>query len=78
MPDFTYSGSEERYYPSLSLLVEPGDKVTLDSDPGDGRFTPAGSAPSPVVATPPAPDPAPVEAVTPDPAPVDDSPEVGA
>jgi hypothetical protein len=65
MPDFTYSGSDERYYPSLSLLVEPGDKVTLDSDPGDGRFTPAGSTRKP----------APVAS---DPAPVDDSPEVGA
>lgn len=75
MPDFTYSGSEERYYPSLSLLVEPGDSVTLDSDPGDGRFTPAGSAPLPDST--PAPDPAPVEASA-DPAPVDDSPEVGA
>lgn len=40
MPDFTYSGSDERYYPSLSLSVAPGDTVTLDSDPGDGRFTP--------------------------------------
>jgi hypothetical protein len=71
MPDFTYSGDDSRYYPSLALSVEPGDKVTLDSDPGDGRFTLAGSAPVPDPT--PDPDPAPVE---PDPAPTD-TPEVG-
>lgn len=39
MPEFTYSGDDTRYYPSLSLTVSPGDTVTLDSDPGDGRFS---------------------------------------
>lgn len=61
MPDFTYSGSDERYYPSLSLDVKPGDSVTLESDPGDGRFSLAGSAPKPDVAPPPVPDPDPVD-----------------
>jgi hypothetical protein len=41
MPDFTYSGEDARYYPSLSLSVAPGDTVTLDFDPGDGRFVAA-------------------------------------
>jgi hypothetical protein len=67
MPDFTYTGADERYYPSFSLDVKPGDVVTLDSDPGDGRFQPKGSAP---VSTP---SPAPV---APAPAPAD-VPEVG-
>lgn len=67
MPDFTYSGDETRYYPSLSLLVEPGDTVTLPEAPADGRFSPAGSTRKPVA---PAPAPAPVEAP--------DTPEVGA
>ena len=67
MPDFTYVGDEPRYYPSLSLAVEPGDSVTLDSDPGDGRFRLKGAAP--VSTTPLAPvAPAPVLA---------DAPEVG-
>lgn len=68
MPNFTYTGADERYYPSLSLEVKPGDTVTLDSDPGDGRFSPAsGKAKA-------APTPAPE--ITP--APNVDSPEVGA
>jgi hypothetical protein len=57
MPDFTYSGEDVRYYPSLSLSVAPGDTVTLDSDPGDGRFIAKGSrksvpAPAPTDETP--------------------------
>jgi hypothetical protein len=43
VPTFTYVGDEPRYYPSLSLSVKPGDVVTLDTDPGDGRFKPKGS-----------------------------------
>jgi hypothetical protein len=70
MSDFTYSGDETRYYPSLGLLVEPGDTVALADDPGDGRFALAGYRPF----VPSVPDPAPQE---PD---VDDTttPEVGA
>ena len=67
MPDFTYTGDEPRYYPSLSLDVKPGDSVTLDSAPGDGRFSPKGSAPLSI------PSPAPVASA---PAPAD-VPEVG-
>jgi hypothetical protein len=55
MPDFTYVGDDERYYPSLSLSVAPGDTVTLDSDPGDGRFAAKGSRKS-VTATAPTDD----------------------
>jgi hypothetical protein len=67
MPEFTYSGDDSRYYPSLALAVEPGDTVTLDSDPGDGRFTAKGVTP---VAAVPATDLAPVSAPA-------DIPEVG-
>jgi hypothetical protein len=67
MPDFTYTGAEARYYPSLSLDVKPGDVVTLDTDPGDGRFQPKGSAPAPTT---------PLAPVAPAPAPAD-APEVG-
>jgi hypothetical protein len=64
MPAFTYTGTEPRYYPSLSLAVQPGDSVTLDSDPGDGRWT-AGTKAAPTKA----PEPAPVAPT--------DTPEVG-
>jgi len=39
MPQFTYTGSEVKVYPTLSaadgstLVVKPGDVVTLDTDP---------------------------------------------
>jgi hypothetical protein len=75
MPEFKYTGSEERYYPSLALLVDPGDSVTLDADPGDGRFSPAdgsASVSAPVVDATPVSDPEPVADVQPA-----DSPEVG-
>jgi hypothetical protein len=41
LPEFVYRGSEVRtYYPPGSPAVEahPGDKYTLPSDPGDGRW----------------------------------------
>jgi hypothetical protein len=69
MPDFTYSGDDVRYYPSLALEVLPGDRVTLDVDPGDGRFVAATGKRTPL------PDPAPVAAPA-DSAPTD-TPEVG-
>lgn len=56
MPEFTYSGSEERYYPSLSLLVSPGDTVTLETAPDDGRFTSAVQGATSRAAKVPAPD----------------------
>jgi hypothetical protein len=73
MPAFKYTGADERYYPSLSLLVQPGDSVTLDHDPGDGRFVSTDGAPAPA---PVAPAPVPVPAPVADSAPAD-SPEVG-
>lgn len=48
MPDFIYSGDDVRYYPSLALDVHPGDRVTLDADPGDGRFVPAKGSRTPL------------------------------
>lgn len=62
MPNFTYTGADERYYPSLSLAVEPGDSATLDADPGDGRWTESGSTPAAPITLPESPA---------------DSPEVG-
>jgi hypothetical protein len=38
MPDFTYTGDEGRYYTTLGITPEPGETVTLDVDPGDGRW----------------------------------------
>ena len=61
MPKFTYTGDDERYYPSLGLTVTPGDDHALDEDPGDGRWTSDGSAPSTPPAAPPADDPTPDE-----------------
>jgi hypothetical protein len=55
MPDFTYTGSDERYYPSLSLLVKPGDSVTLEIAPDDGRFTSAAKSARSALAKLPAP-----------------------
>ncbi|MFC1410509.1 hypothetical protein ACEZCY_14720 [Streptacidiphilus sp. N1-12] len=40
MPDYTYTGDEGRYYPTLGLTPEPGDVLELDRNPGDGRWTP--------------------------------------
>lgn len=61
MTDFTYSGDDVRYYPSLALEVHPGDRVTLDADPGDGRFAPAEGAPTPLPVSDSAPDPEPAD-----------------
>lgn len=47
MPVFKYTGADERYYPSLSLAVKPGDSATLDADPGDGRWTKSSAAATP-------------------------------
>lgn len=52
---FRYEGDDDRVYPSLfPQVVHPGDVVDLDADPGDGRWQPADTAPSP---EPPAPEP---------------------
>ena len=59
MPQFTYTGSEVKVYPTLSaadgstLVVKPGDVVTLDTDPNASDLTAAAkaaSAPAPEAA----------------------------
>lgn len=40
LPAFTYTGGDERYYPSLSVTVTPGLTVELDEMPNDGRWRP--------------------------------------
>jgi len=59
MPQFTYTGSEVKVYPTLSaadgstLVVKPGDVVTLDTDPNVLDLTAAAkaaSAPAPEAA----------------------------
>lgn len=61
MPEFTYVGDEGRVYPSLQAPANGpvvGQSYTLESDPGDGRWTPAtGKKKTPE--TPPNTDPAP-------------------
>ena len=50
MPQFTYTGSEVKVYPTLSaadgstLVVKPGDVVTLDADPNVPDLTAQASA----------------------------------
>lgn len=36
---YTYVGHDERYYPELGVLVHPGESVTLEGMPADGRWT---------------------------------------
>ncbi|HWU23263.1 MAG TPA: hypothetical protein VN088_17120 [Nocardioides sp.] len=38
MPQFTYTGDEGRYYPTLGLAPVPGETYDLPKDPGDGRW----------------------------------------
>ena len=47
MPDFTFTGAEERYYTDHGLTAHPGDVVTLDA-PLDDLWVAAGSAPAAV------------------------------
>lgn len=49
MPAYTYTGDEDRYYPTLGLTPVPGESYDLDRNPGDGRFDPPD--PEPVKAT---------------------------
>lgn len=60
MPEFTYTGDDARYYPSLGVSVEPGQTVALEMAPADGRWSSGG------VPVTPSPDPA-ADAVTPTP-----------
>ena len=46
MPDFTYTGAEERYYTDHGLTAHPGDVVSLEA-PLDDSWVAAGGAPQP-------------------------------
>jgi len=48
MTNFTYTGDDERYYPSLSLTATPGVTADLAELPTDGRWAASGSTPAPV------------------------------
>ncbi len=52
MPLFTYTGTDERYYPTLGIEAAPGVVLDLLEAPADGRWesaaTPQGSAPLPL------------------------------
>lgn len=47
MPEYTYTGDEGRYYPTLALTPEPGQAYQLDRNPADGRWTPPDQEPAP-------------------------------
>ena len=50
MPDFTYTGAEERYYTDHGLTAQPGDVVSLE-EPLDDSWV-AVDAPAPPVIEP--------------------------
>ena len=50
MPDFTYTGAEERYYTDHGLTAQPGDVVSLE-EPLDASWV-AVDAPAPPVIEP--------------------------
>jgi hypothetical protein len=35
---YVYTGEDERVYPDLGVVASPGDEVTLDRLPDDGRW----------------------------------------
>ena len=47
MPDFTFTGAEERYYTDHGLTAHPGDVVSMDA-PLDDLWVSAGAAPAAV------------------------------
>lgn len=71
MPQFTYTGSDERIFPDLSasdgstLIVKPGDVVTLNSDPNSSDLVAASAAPAPAPEAPQTPSEAPTTDATP-------------
>lgn len=52
MPLFAYTGTDERYYPTLGIMAAPGVVLALAEAPADGRWasvaTPQGAAPLPL------------------------------
>ena len=51
MPDFTYTGAEERYYTDHGLTAHPGDVVSLEA-PLDDSWVAAGGESKPVAVEP--------------------------
>jgi len=49
MPDFTYTGAEERYYTDHGLTAHPGDVVSLEAPLDDSWVAAGESKPVPVV-----------------------------
>ena len=47
MPDFTFTGAEERYYTDHGLTAHPGDVVSMDA-PLDDMWVSADAAPAAV------------------------------
>jgi hypothetical protein len=80
MPQFTFTGSETLVFPTLpaedgsTLICNPGDVVTLDTDPQIDLFVPVAAkaapvpAPTPVAAPAEAPETTPEAPTTPAPA----------
>ena len=48
MPDFTFTGAEERYYTDHGLTAHPGDVLSMDA-PIDDLWVSVGAAPAAVV-----------------------------
>ena len=48
MPNFTYTGAEERYYTDHGLTAQPGDVVSLE-EPLDASWVAVDAAPAPPV-----------------------------
>lgn len=46
MPQYTYTGDPDRYYPTLALTPEPGSIYDLARNPGDERWTPPDPEPA--------------------------------
>ena len=51
MPDFTYTGAEERYYTDHGLTAHPGDVVSLEA-PLDDMWVAVDAQPAAVEAEP--------------------------
>ena len=51
MPDFTFTGAEERYYTDHGLTAHPGDVVSMDA-PLDDMWVAADGKPAAVEAEP--------------------------
>lgn len=49
MPQYTYTGGEGRYYPTLALTPEPDGVYELACNPADGMWTPPDPEPEPPV-----------------------------